>query len=100
MGSAMSTMSTSASKVEQSGATTNVNNFSTENGAQKFNVKRHLEQTASYEDGAEPFASSASEIRFVQGFVACLSTGLDDLSEDVSLRLQSARSAAVLRRRR
>lgn len=96
----MSTVSTSALKVEHSGEATNGFDFPTENGAQKSNVNQQLVQTASYEDNAEPFASSVSEIRFVQGLIASLSTGLDDLSEDVSLRLQSARIAAVLRRRR
>ena len=96
----MSTVSTLALKVEHNGKATNDFDFPTENGTQKSNVNQQLAQTVSYEDAAEPFASSACEIRFVQGLIASLSTGLDDLSEDVSLRLQSARIAAVLRRRR
>jgi hypothetical protein len=96
----MSTSSTSALKVEHHGEATNDFDVPTENGAQKSNLNQQLEQTASYKNAAKPFVSSASEMRFVQGLIACLSSGLDDLSEDVSLRLQSARVAAVLRRRR
>jgi hypothetical protein len=96
----MSTVSLSALKVEHNAEAKSSSDFPVGSGTGRFKVNRQLEQTAVYEDAAKPFASSACEVRFVQGFIACLSTGLDDLSEGVSLRLQSARIAAVLRRRR
>lgn len=70
------------------------------NCAKKSDAKHLSQRAKSDENSAEVFAFLVHRKRFIQSVRACLTAGLDDISDDVSLRLQNARVAAVLRRRR
>lgn len=69
------------------------------NCAKKSDAK-HLSKRAKSDENSALLASLVHRKRFIQSVSACLTAGLDDISDDVSLRLQNTRVAAVLSRRR
>lgn len=74
--------------------------FDSPDGMEPVAIRHQDDADANIDVTASARANLKFEMRVAQRVMGCLAAGLDDLSDDVVHRLQKARLAAVLSRRR